>query len=211
MIGGAWGPAGTLVCSCHQETDHTGCMLSASVSSPADHHHWKSTWPTCPCRWEKCRFSKWMQHVEDDPVRRRMMEYELVRKCMPRDVDHVRCHITQHIFVILSLHRCLLGVPMTARAGNAHPEQRLEESMNMQANFIQHQGYTIVYRRYASLFFIVGIDSAPPYATSTFVLVFCMPETTCEGSQDPTCRYFCWRVCICWLQQPVVSLCYRAQ
>ena len=36
------------------------------------------------------RFSKWMQHVEDDPHRRRMMEYELVRKCMPRDVDHVR-------------------------------------------------------------------------------------------------------------------------
>jgi hypothetical protein len=30
----------------------------------------------------------------------------------------------------------------------------------MQANFIQHQGYTIVYRRYASLFFIVGIDSS---------------------------------------------------
>lgn len=36
------------------------------------------------------RFSKWMQHIEDDPHRRRMMEYELVRKCMPRDVDHVR-------------------------------------------------------------------------------------------------------------------------
>jgi sensor domain CHASE-containing protein len=36
------------------------------------------------------RFSKWMQHVEDDPHRRRMMEFELVRKCMPRDVDHVR-------------------------------------------------------------------------------------------------------------------------
>ena len=39
----------------------------------------------------ECRFSKWMQHVEDDPNRRRMMEYELVRKCMPRDIDHVRC------------------------------------------------------------------------------------------------------------------------
>lgn len=42
------------------------------------------------------RFSKWMQHVEDDPHRRRMMEYELVRKCMPRDVDHVRCGTCSH-------------------------------------------------------------------------------------------------------------------
>lgn len=30
--------------------------------------------------------------------------------------------------------------------------------MTLQANFIQHEGYTIVYRRYASLFFMVGID-----------------------------------------------------
>lgn len=39
------------------------------------------------------RFSKWMQHVEDDPHRRRMMEHELVRKCMPRDIDHV-CYLS---------------------------------------------------------------------------------------------------------------------
>lgn len=30
--------------------------------------------------------------------------------------------------------------------------------VTLQANFIQHEGYTIVYRRYASLFFMVGID-----------------------------------------------------
>ena len=29
----------------------------------------------------------------------------------------------------------------------------------MQANFIRYGGFTVVYRRYASLFFIVGIDN----------------------------------------------------
>jgi hypothetical protein len=34
----------------------------------------------------------------------------------------------------------------------------------IQANFIQYQGFTVVYRRYASLFFMVGIDNnqVPP-------------------------------------------------
>jgi Clathrin adaptor complex small chain len=29
----------------------------------------------------------------------------------------------------------------------------------LQANFIQYRGFTVVYRRYASLFFMVGIDN----------------------------------------------------
>jgi hypothetical protein len=50
------------------------------------------------------RFSKWMQHVEDDPHRRRMMEYELVRKCMPRDVDHVRFYAAFSLLHFVSIH-----------------------------------------------------------------------------------------------------------
>lgn len=55
-----------------------------------------------------------MQHVEDDPNRRRMMEYELVRKCMPRDVDHVRSFPFFHC--VLLLH-CLSGLPASIVVG----------------------------------------------------------------------------------------------
>ena len=41
-----------------------------------------------------------------------------------------------------------------------------ELAVDVQANFIQHNGYTIVYRRYASLFFIVGIDSSQVCTTT---------------------------------------------
>lgn len=94
------------------------------------------------------RFSKWMQHVEDDPHRRRMMEYELVRKCMPRDIDHVGFR---------NLTLCVGARDEIAVAPSG---------LIVQANFIQHQGYTIVYRRYASLFFIVGIDKSQVRPTS---------------------------------------------
>lgn len=86
------------------------------------------------------RFSKWMQHVEDDPHRRRMMEYELVRKCMPRDIDHVG---------FLNLMLCVrardeIGISFTFRldrAGKFHSASRLY-------NCVQKICVSVFYRRY---------------------------------------------------------------
>ena len=129
------------------------------------------------------RFSKWMQHVEDDPHRRRMMEYELVRKCMPRDVDHVRIHRN----LCCSCPPLPLGSPcriccLCARCvpawcirrvltccGSALQGSRCRSGV--QATFIPYRGFTVVYRRYASLFFMVGIDNSQVRATALFAFL----------------------------------------
>lgn len=38
------------------------------------------------------RLAKWLPGVIGNPNQRRMMEHELVRKCMPRDTSHVWPH-----------------------------------------------------------------------------------------------------------------------
>jgi hypothetical protein len=47
-----------------------------------------------------------------------------------------------------------------------------EKATQVQANFIQYQGLTVVYRRYASLFFMVGIDNGQvwllPFRSQSF-------------------------------------------
>ena len=119
------------------------------------------------------RFSKWMQHVEDDPHKRRMMEYELVRKCMPRDVDHVR--LTRRLFWAVPIMPVLVAVPLPRRRNITARHNstvtlgacsaltcawQRSARIVLQANFIQYRGFTVVYRRYASLFFMVGIDNS---------------------------------------------------
>lgn len=65
----------------------------------------------------------------------------------------------------------------------------------LQANFIQHQGYTIVYRRYASLFFIVGIDQSQVCLfvetqssfTNDGLVLYCSKMHRCAVLQSPLC------------------------
>lgn len=53
--------------------------------------------------------------------------------------------------------RPALALPPSKQALSA--SVRLLMHRALQANFIRYGGFTVVYRRYASLFFIVGIDN----------------------------------------------------
>lgn len=48
--------------------------------------------------------------------------------------------------------------------------------MPMQCSFVEHRNYKVVYRRYASLFFLVGVDNdevrIPPALCPVFVTLF---------------------------------------
>ena len=50
------------------------------------------------------------------------------------------------------------------------------------SSFIQHEGYKIVYRRYASLYFIVGLDADEPVSRSKAVLTPRMSKSTTASS-----------------------------
>jgi Clathrin adaptor complex small chain len=61
-----------------------------------------------------------------------------------------------------------MHIPWQVGRWRAHLAQM--HLLRMQANFIQYHGYTIVYRRYASLFFIVGIDKHQVHLRGSMVL-----------------------------------------
>ncbi|CAN6541090.1 unnamed protein product [Malus baccata var. baccata] len=66
---------------------------------------------------------------------RRALEPEIVRKCLARTEQQILCEAVIHVYdadVYLYMEQC---------------------------SFVEHRNYKIVYRRYASLFFLVGVDN----------------------------------------------------
>ena len=72
---------------------------------------------------------------------RRVLEGEIVRKCLARAEKQVG---------YLNL-RCFQA---TKHLVNAH-----YSLVFVQCSFVEHRNYKVIYRRYASLFFLVGIDN----------------------------------------------------
>ena len=68
---------------------------------------------------------------------RRALEGEIVRRCLARAEKQVLVadQKLQH-----------------------HQQQTHIPSMPVQCSFIEHRNYKVIYRRYASLFFLVGVD-----------------------------------------------------
>lgn len=76
---------------------------------------------------------------------RRVLEGEIVRKCLARS-EKQAC--------LLRCVRCGLTVPLPFERRCTH-----STCCGGQCSFIEHRNYKVIYRRYASLFFLVGVDS----------------------------------------------------
>ncbi|KAH0866949.1 hypothetical protein HID58_073971 [Brassica napus] len=71
---------------------------------------------------------------------RRALEGEIVRKCLARNDQQIRFEL---MFEFLCSYAGVLAGWL---------------ALNEQCSFVEHRNYKIVYRRYASLFFMVGVD-----------------------------------------------------
>ncbi len=79
---------------------------------------------------------------------RRALEGEVVRKCLARTDKQVWSGPATTLLRMLVCCSC-------------HQELLSDHSAwgrTLQCNFLEHRNYRIVYRRYASLFFLVGVD-----------------------------------------------------
>eukprot|EP00887_Chlorella_sp_A99_P001460 scaffold8.g1460.t1 len=92
---------------------------------------------------------------------RRALEAEIVRKCLTRVDKQAR--------------RCApCGPPARAPAAPTCP---LPPSRPIpQCNVVEHRNFRVVYRRYASLFFLVGVD-AEENELGVLEFIHCMVET----------------------------------
>lgn len=68
---------------------------------------------------------------------RRALEGEIVRRCLARAEKQV---------------------PVADQDIQQHQQQTDHQSLPLQCSFIEHRNYKVIYRRYASLFFLVGVD-----------------------------------------------------
>lgn len=105
------------------------------------------------------------QYYEPLPhAERRALEGEIVRKCLSRSDAQVRPLGNK------AKHRLCHSTPMlepstAAFCFCAHISRLLTSSATRvrslcaQCSFVEHRNFKIVYRRYASLFFLVGVDA----------------------------------------------------
>ncbi|KAI4980433.1 hypothetical protein ZWY2020_020918 [Hordeum vulgare] len=86
---------------------------------------------------------------------RRALEGEIVRKCLARtDQQEPWLRLepesrTAFLWIWIRMGCCWPRFPCPSH-GNSVP---------MQCSFVEHRNYKVVYKRYASLFFLVGVDS----------------------------------------------------
>jgi len=78
---------------------------------------------------------------------RRALEGEIVRKCLIRAEKQVRSG-AWHLFTVKVLGILFLGRQVML-SNDLYP---------MQCSFVEHRNYKVIYRRYASLFFLVGVE-----------------------------------------------------
>lgn len=78
---------------------------------------------------------------------KRVLEGEIVRKCLARAERQVA----------VTAQQCGLLIARSA------PTDAF--ACLLQCSFVEHRNYKVIYRRYASLFFLVGIDSDEVRAT----------------------------------------------
>lgn len=83
------------------------------------------------------RLAQYYEHLTLEE--RRALEGEIVRKCLARTDQQVSL---PHRFIPFSFWK----FPLT-------------NDQTKQCSFVEHRNYKIVYRRYASLFFLVGVDN----------------------------------------------------
>jgi hypothetical protein len=114
---------------------------------------------------------------------RRALEGEVVRKCLARSEKQVHFHIHLPSQVCGPGYGALAtGHQLFSKAiGWGHKKANtlglLTGLIKLQCSFIEHRLYKIIYRRYASLFFLVGVDSeevrsSPPLRKSLTKVVF---------------------------------------
>lgn len=77
---------------------------------------------------------------------RRVLEGEIVRKCLAR--------AERQVSLLKAFER-----PTQDIKHSAHEAGQSCLRLFVQCSFVEHRNYKVIYRRYASLFFLVGIDN----------------------------------------------------
>eukprot|EP00891_Asterochloris_glomerata_P004141 jgi/Astpho2/4141/Aster-01282 len=86
---------------------------------------------------------------------RRALEGEIVRRCLARAEKQV---------------------PVADQDIQQHQQQTDHQSLPLQCSFIEHRNYKVIYRRYASLFFLVGVDGEEN-ELAILEMIHCLVET----------------------------------
>lgn len=105
------------------------------------------------------RLSQYYEYIKLED--RSSLEAEIVRKCLTRNEDQVfKYLVSMFSYILFSLSHFLLILVIP------------------QCSFMEYKNFKVVYRRYASLYFIVGVDSSEVnvlqyknYLLSNFLLV----------------------------------------
>ena len=86
---------------------------------------------------------------------RRALEGEIVRKCLARSEKQVSSTcVAIHEFLV-----CYQALTADLGTATAYLARSNTFSWSLQCSFTEHRNMKVVYRRYASLFFLVGIDA----------------------------------------------------
>jgi hypothetical protein len=97
------------------------------------------------------------------------LEAEIIRKCLSRSEFQVRADPARRA------RRGRRGRPARTRAANDANDRRLPPT---QCSFVEYRGYKVIYRRYASLFFIVGCESETENELGILEFIHALVETS---------------------------------